>query len=380
MFPKTSSKLFAVLAAIAMLTASFLFGFDTGRRAGSQDDFAVLEEADRLIRRSALRSPARKVLLKAAVRGMLQGLDDPYSAYLTPQAYRNLKDDQAEGQFSGVGLWMKEEDSRFKVVSVLDSSPAAAAGLQEGDLIVQIDSGPVEGLDLDEVSGRIQGRPGTTVRLVVEREKATREFVIVRRKLDLPTVSSRMLADGVGLIELVLFHGEAGRKVREAVTSLEKRGARGFILDLRGNPGGFLDEAVDVAAVFLEGGKVVSYRERGQADVVYEAMSPIVTKLPLVVIVDEGSASASEVVAGAIQDRQRGLIVGAETYGKGSVQSFLPLSDGSAIKLTTASYFTPSGRAIGTRGVIPDISVPDSDRQLARAKEVITGILAEAPG
>ncbi len=380
MFPKTSSKLFAVLAAIAMLTASFLFGFDTGRRAGSPDDFAVLEEADRLIRRSALRSPARKVLLKAAVRGMLQGLDDPYSAYLTPEAYRNLKDDEAEGQFSGVGLWMKEEDEMFKVVSVLDSSPAAAAGLQAGDLIVQIDSGPVEGLDLDEVSGRIQGRPGTTVRLIVEREKATREFVIVRRKLDLPTVSSRMLADGVGLIELVLFHGEAGRKVREAVTSLEKRGARGFILDLRGNPGGFLDEAVDVAAVFLEGGKVVSYRERGQADVVYDAVSPVVTRLPLVVIVDEGSASASEVVAGAIQDRQRGLIVGTETYGKGSVQTFLPLSDGSAIKLTTASYFTPSGRAIGTRGVIPDISVPERDRQLARAKEVITGILAEAPG
>lgn len=363
-----------------MLTASFLFGFDTGRRAGSPDDFAVLEEADRLIRRSALRSPARKVLLKAAVRGMLQGLDDPYSAYLTPEAYRNLKDDEAEGQFSGVGLWMKEEDEMFKVVSVLDSSPAAAAGLQAGDLIVQIDSGPVEGLDLDEVSGRIQGRPGTTVRLIVEREKATREFVIVRRKLDLPTVSSRMLADGVGLIELVLFHGEAGRKVREAVTSLEKRGARGFILDLRGNPGGFLDEAVDVAAVFLEGGKVVSYRERGQADVVYDAVSPVVTRLPLVVIVDEGSASASEVVAGAIQDRQRGLIVGTETYGKGSVQTFLPLSDGSAIKLTTASYFTPSGRAIGTRGVIPDISVPERDRQLARAKEVITGILAEAPG
>lgn len=360
-----------------MLTASFLFGFDTGRRAGSSDELALLDEADRLIRRSALRSPGRKVLLKAAVRGMLQGLDDPYSAYLSPEAYRNLKDDQAEGQFSGVGLWMKEENEKFKVVSVLDSSPAAAAGLQAGDLIVQIDTKPVEGLDLDEVSGRIQGRPGTTVRLVVEREKATREFVIVRRKLDLPTVSSRMLADGVGLIELVLFHGEAGRKVREAVTSLEKRGARGFILDLRGNPGGFLDEAVDVAAVFLEGGKVVSYRERGQAEVVYEATSPAATKLALVVMVDQGSASASEVVAGAIQDRQRGLIVGTETYGKGSVQSFLPLSDGSAIKLTTASYFTPSGRAIGTSGVIPDISVAERGRQLARAKEVITGILAE---
>lgn len=378
MFSKTSSKLFAALAALAMLTASFLFGFDTGRRASSRDELALLEEAERLISGSALRSPSRKVLLKAAVRGMLQGLDDPYSAYLSQEAYRNVKDDQAEGQFSGVGLWMKEEEEKFKVVSVLDASPAAAAGLQAGDLIVQIDAKPVEGLDLDEVSGRIQGRSGTTVKLVVEREKATREFVIVRRKLDLPTVSSRMLADGVGLIELVLFHGEAGRKVREAVISLEKRGARGFILDLRGNPGGFLDEAVDVAAVFLEGGKVVSYRERGQAEVVYEATSAVATRLPLVVMVDEGSASASEVVAGAIQDRQRGLIVGAETYGKGSVQSFLPLSDGSAIKLTTASYFTPSGRAIGTSGVIPDISVAERGRQLARAMEVITGILAEA--
>lgn len=379
MFNKTSSKLFAVLAAVAMLTASFLFGFDTGRRAGSQDELALLDEADRLIRGSALRSPGRKVLVKAAVRGMLEGLDDPYAAYLSPQAYRTLKEDESEGQFSGVGLWMKEEDGRFKIVSVLDSSPAAAAGLQAGDLITSIDAKPVEGLALGEVSGRIQGRPGTTVRLVVERESANREFVIKRRKLDLPTVSSRMIADRVGLVELVLFHGEAGRKVREAVTSLEKRGARGFILDLRGNPGGFLDEAVNVAEVFLDGGKVVSYRERGQPEVAYEATSPAATKLPLVVMVDEGSASASEVVAGAIQDRQRGLIVGTETYGKGSVQSFFPLSDGSAIKLTTASYFTPSGRAIGERGVIPDISVVERARQLARAKEVITGILAEAP-
>lgn len=380
MFSKTSSKLFAALAALAVLTASFLFGFDTGRKAGSQDDFALLEEADRLIRGSALRSPGRKILLKAAVRGMLQGLDDPYSAYLSPEAYRNLKDDQTEGQFSGVGLWMKEEEEKFKIVSVLDSSPAAAAGLQAGDVIVQIDSKPVDGLDLEEVSGRIQGPPGTTVSLVVERDQAPREFVIERRKLDLPSVSSRMLAGKVGLVELILFHGEAGRKVREAVASLQKRGARGFILDLRGNPGGFLDEAVDVAGAFLEGGKVVSYRERGRAEVVYEATSPPATKLPLVVMVDEGSASASEVVAGAIQDRQRGLIVGTETYGKGSIQNVLPMSDGSAIKLTTASYFTPSGRAIGERGVIPDISVAERGSQLARAKEVITGILAEVPG
>lgn len=181
------------------------------------------------------------------------------------------------------------------------------------------------------------------------------------------------------MVELVTFSQDAGEKVREAVKSLVEKGAKALILDLRGNPGGLVDEAVEVSSVFLEGGSVVSYKERGKAEVVYSTRGSVETKLPLVVLVDEGSASASEIVAGAIQDRGRGIIVGQETYGKGSIQTVFPLSDGSAVKVTTASYFTPSGRSIGDKGITPDVAVLDKLQQLARAQEILQEMLAENP-
>ncbi|HEX2149348.1 MAG TPA: S41 family peptidase, partial [Actinomycetota bacterium] len=253
-------------------------------------------------------------------------------------------------------------------------------GIEPGDLITSVDGEPVAGMTLDEVGQKIMGEAGTQVRIKVVRGAGDpREFILDRQKLEIPSVTSSM-KDNVGILNLLSFTGGVGDKVRESVARMQREGARGFILDLRGNPGGSLDEAVQVASVFIEGGTVVTYRERGKPEVVYQARGPVETKLPLVVLADEGSASASEIVAGAIQDRQRGLIVGTETYKKGSVQRVIGLSDGSAIKLTVASYFTPSGRGIGENGVLPDVAVADRSAQLTKANEILSGMLVEAPG
>lgn len=380
MLKRHSTKILAGFAALAISTAFFVFGFTVGRTQ-SQDtsQYKVLEEAQDQINSLALTKPKEDRLMQNAVKGMLQGLEDPHALYYTPQAYRRLGEELLTGQFSGVGVWLNRVGELTKVVSVLPDTPAADAGIEPGDIITAVDGEPVAGMALDEVGQQILGEPGTKVIIkVVRGAGAPQEFTLSRKKLEIPSVTTDMNND-VGIVNLVSFTGGVGAKVRESVATMQERGAKGFILDLRGNPGGSLDEAVQVASVFLDGGTVVAYRERGQAEVVYQARPPVETKLPLVVLVDEGSASASEIVAGAIQDRQRGLIVGTETYKKGSVQRVIGLSDGSAIKLTVASYFTPNGRGIGEHGVLPDVPVAERDKQLAKATEILSGILVEAP-
>lgn len=380
MLKRHSTKILAGFAAVAVASAFFVFGFTVGRtRAPESDRYEVLEAAQRRIESMALTEPDDTKLLQGAVKGMLEGLEDQHSLYYNPQAYKALGQELLTGQFSGVGVWLNRSGEMTKIVSVLDNTPAAEAGIEPGDLITAVDGKPVAGLELDEVGQRIAGQPGTTVVIkVVRGTGAPQEFTLSRRKLDIPSVKSEM-RQGLGVVNILSFTGGVGSKVRDAVAAMQEQGAKGFILDMRGNPGGSLDEAVEVASVFIEGGTIVAYRERGKSEVVYEARGPVGTKLPLVVLVDEGSASASEIVAGAIQDRQRGLIVGTETYKKGSVQRVVGLPDGSAIKLTVASYFTPSGRGIGEQGVLPDVEVAERDRQLPKATEILSGMLAEAP-
>lgn len=381
MFKRHSTQILAGFAALAISVALFVFGFTIGQsRSEDGSRYKVLDEAQSRIDAMALTEPDDNKLLQGAVKGMLEGLDDPHALYYTPQAYRALGEELLTGQFSGVGVWLNRSGEFTKIVSVLPDTPAAEAGVEPGDILTSVDGKPVARLSLDEVGQAIMGEAGTKVTIkVVRGAAAPREFTLDRRKLEIPSMTSD-IKDGVGVVNLLSFTGGVGAKVRDAVTEMQEDGARGFVLDLRGNPGGSLDEAVQVASVFIDGGTVVTYRERGKPERVYQARGPVVTKLPLVVLADEGSASASEIVAGAIQDRQRGLIVGTETYKKGSVQQVVGLSDGSAIKLTIASYFTPSGRGIGEHGVIPDVQVADRAKQLAKATEILSGMLVEAPG
>lgn len=362
------------------LVVSFLFGLSVGRGHRQTTDLGVdlVREAETAVRESAGGKIEEKRLVQGAIRGMLEALGDPYAEFLDPDAYRSFRDLSA-GHFAGVGMWLEAEDNRLRIVSVREGTPAARAGIRNGDILTSIDGRPTQGLPVEHVVGQIKGRRGTSVALSIGRGDRSLSYNLVREDIDVPVVSSRLLENRLGLIELVTFPGGAGAKVRRAVSSLAAQGARGFILDLRGNPGGLLDEAVNVASVFVEGGPVVSFGRPGQGDVVYKARAAAETKLPLVVLVDQGSASASEVVAGAIKDRGRGVLVGAHTYGKGSIQSVVPLSDGSAIKVTTSTYRTPSGRSIGRRGIEPDVVVEDRGAQLPQAQQILQEMLTDTP-
>jgi len=380
-FSTTSQRIVAGVAVAGLLGASFLFGYGVGRSSPHAHDprYDVLDEVREVVTASAIKDPQDRELLHGAIRGMLGALEDPYVAYLDPESYRSFNEDYAKGQYSGVGLWLTEDEGDMKIISVLEGTPASEAGVQSSDIITAVGSKKVEGLALETVVRRIQGRAGTKVRLKILRGEEKLEFTLVRRNIDYPAVKSRLLGSRTGVIELVSFAGGAGKQVREAVRSLTKKGAKGFVLDLRGNPGGLVSESVEVASVFLDGGKVLSHRQRGRGAVEYATRGQPETKLPLVVLVDERSASASEVVAAAIQDRGRGIIVGTKTYGKGSIQEVFPLEDGSAVKFTIVHYLTPSGRSIEGKGVVPDVDVPSKGDQLSRAEEVLLGFIAEAP-
>ena len=377
---RLSTKLLLGLAVVGLVATSFLVGFGVGRTQSPPPakGFDLVREAQARVESSSAKRASEKALAQGAIRGMVAALDDPYAEFLDREGYREFQD-ATSGHFSGVGLWLKVEDGKVRIVSVLDDTPAARAGVRADDLISRIDGKAVKGLTLEQVVQLIKGSPGSTVRLEGVRGRETITFPLVRRDIDLPAVESRLTADDVGVIELITFSAGVGSKVHESVATLRRKGARALILDLRGNPGGLLDEAVDVAGAFLDGGTVVSYRPPSSGEVVYSASSPAATDLPLVILVDEGSASASEVVAGAIKDRGRGIVVGTRTYGKGSVQTVIPLSDGSALKLTTSYYRTPSGRLIGEGGIEPDVTVSGKSGQFAEAQQILSEMLAEAP-
>ena len=378
MWERNSTKILGALAALGLLAASFLFGFGVGRQSPlpSATDYGMLAEVERHINESSVKTVDRNKLIQGAIRGMLQALEDPYAEYLDPAGYEAFQE-VSSGHFFGIGLWMKDEEGQHRVVSVIQDSPAARAGIEPGDTILRINGGSVEGLTLEQVVQRVKGEAGTGVRLSLQRGDQRLDVTLVRERINVTTVDAKMLRNSVGSIQILTFTEGVGAKVREAVMNLSEDGAKGFILDLRGNPGGLLKEAVEVSSVFLDGGAVVSFKERGRPEVVYQTRGAVGTSLPVVVLVDEGSASSSEIVAGAMQDRGRGIIVGTRTYGKGSIQTVFPLEDGSALRITTASYFTPSGRAIGDQPIEPDVAVAEQANQLARAQEILREIVAD---
>jgi carboxyl-terminal processing protease len=376
---RLGTKLFVGVAGLSLLVASFLFGYGVGsnRLGGEREEFSFLKEVEERIHESAVKKISHRELFQGAIRGMVRALDDPYSEYLDRSTYQTLQSDLSS-HYSGVGITLKKEGDLMKVVSVLGNTPASDSGITPGDLIVAVDGKRAAGLTVDEVARLIQGEPGSRVSLSILRGNQSLDITLTRKKIEREAVTASLAKDRTGLIKIEMFNTGVGAKVREFVHSLTGRGAKGFILDLRGNPGGVFDEAVDVASVFVDGGKIVSSK-RGQSDIVYNARGSVETRLPLVVMVDEGSASASEIVAGAIQDRGRGIVVGSQTFGKNAIQTVVPLSDGSALKLTTSSFFTPSGRSIGDRGITPDVTVSEKDVQLARAQQILREILAQDP-
>ncbi|MBI4872936.1 MAG: S41 family peptidase [Candidatus Riflebacteria bacterium] len=298
-------------------------------------------------------------LIYGAVEGLLVKLGDPYSRFMDPSVFKEMQI-ETKGAFGGLGLIIGQKENRILVISPLVGTPAFRAGIESNDEIVKVDTEPVKGKTVSDVANLLRGKIGTKVHVTLYREgnKKLLEFDIVREEIKVPSVSSRMLDGKLGYIYLSQFIATSGADVEKRLEAFEKDGMRGLILDLRHNPGGLLEAAVAVSSAFVtRGATVVSVKDNGGNEMRHASTGSSHPPFPLVVLVDGGSASASEITAGAVRDHKRGILIGSKSFGKGSVQTVLPLSDGSALALTTAYYYTPAGTLIHNRGLQPDIEV-----------------------
>ena len=333
-----------------------------------------------------------KTLLENAIRGMLSGLD-PHSAYLNQEEFKELQVGTT-GEFGGLGIEVGMEDGFVKVISPIDDTPAQAAGVKAGDLIIRLDETPVKGMNLNDAVKMMRGKPGTKITLTIVREGEQKplRLTITRDIIKVKSVKYRTLEPGYGYLRITSFQTQTGEQVLKAVSDLKKQNGgklNGMVLDLRNNPGGVLGAAVAVSDAFLEKGLIVYTEGRAKdAELRYTATpDDVLNRAPLVVLVNGGSASASEIVAGALQDHKRAILMGSRTFGKGSVQTIFPMSNNTAVKLTTARYFTPSGRSIQAEGIVPDIQLravkvaaaEDADKEMLKEAD-LSGHLANGNG
>ncbi len=374
-----------VAALSAVVALAFVGGIVTGI-VGSGDPApapaqgVIDEAADRIVAKAA-RPVDRDALERAAVEGMLRTLGDRWSTYYGRTEFTSFRS-ALEGRYSGVGMWLRGASSGaggVEVGSVQPGAPADRAGVLPGDLVVRVGDRDVRGADVATVAGLLRGDPGSAVVVALRRGAATRTATLTRATFTSQDVTVERLAGGISRIAVGAFTRGVGRDVAAVMAAESRRGPRGVVLDLRDDPGGLLDEAVAVASVFLDGGPVVSYERRGARPRTLEAFEGGNTATPLVVLVNSSTASAAEVVAGALQDRNRAVVVGTRTYGKGSVQEPSTLSDGSALELTVGRYLTPSGRSLDGIGIEPDVLVPPgaaAEVAERRALDVLTGLVA----
>lgn len=368
----------ALAGALALVPATTAGLAQVDGRAGPQ--FAKLMAVYERIKASYVEPVDDDVLIKGAISGMLGALD-PHSAYLDGGDLQRLET-MIDGNYSGLGLSVVMDDGAVKVISPFKGSPADKAGIKAGDYITHLDGKLIYGGELDEAVARMRGKAGTAIKLTIFRSGREEPFdvAVTRGVIELEPVTSELLPGSVGHISVNEFSRDVGSDVFAAFEGLKvKSGGKltGLVLDLRRNPGGSLDEAVALSDLFLSNGRIVSQRGRARGESqVYDAESvfrgDMAKGLPIVVLIDEGSASASEIVAGALQDHRRAVIMGEKSFGKGSVQTLLPLGRDAALKLTTARYFTPSGHSVQEGGISPDIRVPQlSDPDLAKRAKML---------
>jgi carboxyl-terminal processing protease len=332
---------------------------------GANDRLAVFAEVFNKVRDGYVEKPDDEKMVKSAIDGMLASLD-PHSNYFDPKALQDFQTSMKGEEFGGLGLEVMMEDGLVKVVSPIDDTPAARAGLMSGDLVTRIDDTAVKGLTLKEAVDRMRGPAKSSVKLTVERgsNKDLKEFTIVREIIHVQSVRSHIEGGDIGYIRITQFNQEAYDGVRKAFDRFRSdpgpANLKGYIVDLRNNPGGLLNQAVEITNAFVDSGDIVSTRGRSPDQGQRYTARPGVNlsqQKPVVVLINGGSASASEIVSGALQDLKRATLIGTRSFGKGSVQTILPLGENGALKLTTARYYTPSGRSIQARGIEPDIRV-----------------------
>ncbi len=344
------------------------------------EDIRSLSEVFGKIKQNYVEEVADKELLENAIRGLLSGLD-PHSAYLDKDAFTELREGTS-GEFGGLGIVVGMKDGFVNVISPIDDTPAERAGVKSGDLIIRLDKKNVKGMSLEDAVSIMRGKPDTDILLTIVREGANKplKIEITRAIIKIQSVRSKTLAKGFGYIRVSAFQERTGADLRKAISKLKRannKKLKGLVLDLRNNPGGLLSAAVEVSDAFLEGGAVVSIKGRNASNTTtYSAKGlDLINEAPIVVLINGGSASASEIVAGALQDHKRAIIMGTLSFGKASVQTVVPLGNGSALKLTTARYYTPSGASIQAKGITPDIVIDDvkvskkEDNGFKRTKE-----------
>ncbi len=358
---KTSFK--TILALFVIVGAIFFNGHRGLVKAGTDDTYRNLEvfaEVLRQIEKNYVDPQEAKKLISSAIKGMVQSLD-PHSSFMSKEEHQDLLM-ETKGSFSGVGIEITLKDNIIVVVSAIEGTPAYEAGIESGDKIVKIDEKSTTDMTIMDAVKSIRGEKGTKVKLTIIRGSSdkTMEFVVTRNVIPLRSVRHYFLTPTIGYIRVSNFQSKTTEDLSAALNALEKaERIEGLVLDLRNNPGGLLSQAIEVSDLFLESGVIVSTKGRdpSQDMEVSAHKNSRERKYPIVVLVNGGSASASEIVAGALQDNKRALVLGTKTFGKGSVQTILPLSDGSGLRLTTARYYTPSGKSIQVSGIIPDVEV-----------------------
>lgn len=360
----------AALLALASFTPAVIAAPDRGDTVTANLFTEVFDQ----VRNNYVQPVTDKQLVEGAIKGMLSSLD-PHSSYMDAKEYREMQV-QTRGEFGGLGMQVTMENNLVKIISPIDDTPAAHAGLKPGDLILAIDDNPVTDMTLSDAVERLRGAVGTQVKLTMRREGTDPfEVKLTRAEIKVEPVKFHMEGSDIGYIRITSFSERTGSALESAIKSLKSQAGNklaGIVLDLRNNPGGLLDQAITVSNDFLDNGEIVSIRGRRAQDTRRFEAQPnrdLVHGLPVVVLINGGSASASEIVAGALQDRHRAVLLGTKSFGKGSVQTVLPVKDsGGAIRLTTALYFTPSGRSIQATGIDPDVVVePAKVEKVAQA-------------
>ncbi len=369
----------ALISALPLAAANAQTEVETTDEQATQDERLPLRELRLFtqvfeqIRRGYVEEVADTELLENAIAGLLLELD-PHSVYLNQTDYEELQE-SATGEYGGLGLQVGSERGMIKVIAPIDDSPAAKAGIEAGDFIVEVDGTPVRGMAVQKAIDKLRGEKGTSIKLTLfrEGEDGPLDITVVRGTIQVSSVRSRIIEPGYGYVRVSQFQVSSGKDFKKELLSLKEKepALKGLIIDLRNNPGGLVPASVEIADAVLDGGTVVYTEGRlPSANISFDAESgDLLEGTPIVVLINGGSASASEIVAGALQDHQRAAIIGTQSFGKGSVQTVIPLGDGRAVKLTTARYFTPNGRSIQAEGIVPDIIVEPAEIRLLKKRK-----------
>lgn len=367
---KEQIRNFLLIVSLAFLINLIIYNYDTNNLSAAKtslplNQLQTFSEVYLKIKQNYVDDISDKEIFDNAIKGMLEGLD-PHSTFLNEKDFEDLQIG-TKGEFGGLGIEVTMEEGFVKVITPIDDTPAYRAGIKAGDLIIEIDNNSVKGLSLNQAVDLMRGKVGTDIFLTIARkgENAPLEIKITRDKIKVQSVKYEIIDKHYGYIRISSFQNKTGKNLKEALSKLKsksksKNNIKGYVLDMRNNPGGVLGAAVDVSDAFIKGKKKIVYTKGKKEDAMYEFISnniDLAEGKPIVVLINGGSASASEIVAGALQDHKRAIIMGTQSFGKGSVQTILPITSKTAVKLTTALYFTPEGRSIQAKGITPDIIV-----------------------